>query len=336
MTDDTTTTESDSNKLSATDQRKAVRKRYAGLATASESCCGETDSTACCDDSAQMDTESANSAIIEESGLSRESADLDSKSDGCVDLDNESDDCNDSERPGHGCNDSDQTGTECSDRQRQLGYSEEDLDAVTAGAELSLGCGNPTAIASLETGESVLDLGSGGGFDCFLAAQEVGPAGQVIGVDMTPEMVETARENAETNETANVEFRLGEIEHLPVADESVDVVISNCVVNLSPDKPQVFREAARVLAPGGRLAISDVVLTAEPPAELKRDPASIAACVGGASPIPELETMLADAGFVNVAIEPKAESEEFISEWDDERDLSEYLVSATIEAEKPA
>jgi SAM-dependent methyltransferase len=221
------------------------------------------------------------------------------------------------------------------ERASELGYAEGDIEGVAPGANLGLGCGNPKALAALEAGETVLDLGSGAGFDCFLAAREVGSAGRVIGVDMTPEMVERARENAEENDAGHVEFRLGEIEHLPVADRSVDVIISNCVINLSPDKPQVFREAFRALGPGGRLAVSDVVLTAEMPAELGTDPESVAACVGGASPVPELEAMLSDAGFVDIAIEPKADSEEFIREWDDERDLSEYIVAATIEAAKP-
>ncbi|WP_440988342.1 arsenite methyltransferase [Haloarchaeobius baliensis] len=224
------------------------------------------------------------------------------------------------------------SGTEVS---KQHGYSAADLAAVDGDANLNLGCGNPTAIASLDAGDTVLDLGSGGGFDCFLAAREVGPEGRVVGVDMTPEMVETARENVGENDASNVEFRLGEIEHLPVADASVDVVISNCVVNLSPDKSQVFREAYRVLRPGGRVAISDVVLTAELPADLRVDPESVAGCVAGAASIPALESMLTEAGFVDVAIEPKADSEAFIREWDDALDLSDYLVSATIEAERP-
>jgi SAM-dependent methyltransferase len=230
-------------------------------------------------------------------------------------------------------------GSDCGtpDEQSQtVGYSEDDLDAVAEGANLGLGCGNPTAIASLEPGDAVLDLGSGAGFDCFLAAQEVGSSGQVVGVDMTPEMVEKARKNVDKNDADNVEFRLGEIEHLPVADASVDVIISNCVVNLSPDKSQVFREAYRVLRPGGRLAISDVVLTAELPVDLRADPESVAACVSGASTVSSLEAMMADAGFKDVSIEPKADSEEFIRDWDEDRDLSEYVVSATIEAEKPA
>lgn len=222
------------------------------------------------------------------------------------------------------------------DRSRNIGYSDADVDAVEGDANLNLGCGNPTAIANLEEGDTVLDLGSGGGFDCFLAAREVGTTGHVIGVDMTPEMVEKARENVETNTGANVEFRLGEIEHLPVADGSVDVILSNCVINLSPDKRQVFREAYRALRPGGRLAISDVVQTTEIPADLQADPASVAACVGGAASIPSLEAMLIEAGFSDVSIESTENSEEFIREWDDERDLSDYLVAATIEGEKPA
>ena len=217
----------------------------------------------------------------------------------------------------------------------ELGYAESDVETVAA-ADLSLGCGNPTAIAGLDVGDTVLDLGSGGGFDCFLAAREVGEAGRVIGVDMTPEMVERARDEAAENGATNVEFRLGEIEHLPVADESVDVVISNCVVNLSPDKSQAFDEVYRVLRPGGRVAISDVVRTADLPVDLRTALDSVAACLGGAASIPALDSMLTEAGFVDVAIEPEDDSEEFIREWDDDRDPSEYVVSATIEARKPA
>ena len=218
---------------------------------------------------------------------------------------------------------------------QQLGYSADEDAAVAEGANLGLGCGNPNAIASLQPGETVLDLGSGAGFDCFLAAREVGGAGQVIGVVMTPEMVEKARDNVTKNDVNNVEFRLGEIEHLPVADGAVDVIISNCVVNLSPDKQQVFHEAFRALRTGGRLAISDVVLTAELPDDVHADPESVASCVAGASPIPEVEHMLSEAGFEAIRVESDEESEEFISEWDADRDVSEYVVSATIEAVKP-
>ena len=228
----------------------------------------------------------------------------------------------------------DATSADPDESARDVGYSEDDVESVEPGANLGLGCGNPTAIAALDEGEDVLDLGSGGGFDCFLAAPEVGPSGHVVGVDMTPEMVERARENAVENDAANVEFRLGEIEHLPVADESVDVVLSNCVVNLSPDKPQVFQEAFRVLRPGGRLAISDVVATSEIPAAHRGDPDSLAACVAGASPVADLETMLADAGFVDVSVE-REDGEPFGGDHDHE-ELTDYLAAATIEAAKPA
>ena len=240
--------------------------------------------------------------------------------------------CGDEADSGSCCGDAAATDPDAS--ARDVGYAEEDVDAVEPGANLGLGCGNPTAIAALEEGEDVLDLGSGGGFDCFLAGREVGPSGRVVGVDMTPEMVEKARENAVDNDAANVEFRLGEIEHLPVADESVDVILSNCVVNLSPDKPQVLREAHRALRPGGRLAISDVVATAEIPAAHRGDPDSLAACVAGASPVADLEAMLADAGFVEVSVE-RDDGEPFGGDHDYE-ELTDYLAAATIEATKPA
>ncbi|GAA0255059.1 arsenite methyltransferase [Haladaptatus pallidirubidus] len=226
--------------------------------------------------------------------------------------------------------------TDLGDRTKQLGYTPDEIDSISEGANLGLGCGNPNALASLKVGETVLDLGSGGGFDCFLAAAEVDEEGQVIGVDMTPEMIERARANVEKNDVSNAEFRLGEIEHLPVADDSVDVIISNCVINLSPDKPQVFREAYRVLRPGGRLAISDVVMTAQFPAETRNDIESLTGCIAGAATIESLQTMLADTGFEDVHITPKEESDEFIREWDDSRDLSEYIVSAAIEGRKPS
>ena len=217
-----------------------------------------------------------------------------------------------------------------------LGYSEEEVASVPAGADLGLGCGNPQAIAALQPGETVLDLGSGAGFDCFLAARQVGETGRVIGVDMTPEMIRKARANAQKGGFANVEFRLGEIEHLPVADRSVDVIISNCVINLSPDKAAVFRDAYRALKPGGRLAIADIVATAALPAEVRNDPALLAGCVGGAAPIGEIETMLQAAGFQQIRIQPKDGSREFIREWAPGRRVEDYVVSATIEAVKPA
>ena len=216
-----------------------------------------------------------------------------------------------------------------------LGYDASDRQSVPRKANMGLGCGNPIAIDTLEPGETVLDLGSGGGFDCFLAASEVGPAGSVIGVDMTPEMIELARENAATNDYSTVEFRLGEIEHLPVADESVDVIISNCVINLSPDKERVFEEAARVLRPGGRLAISDVVATADLPDEIRDDPDKLAGCVAGAATIDDYRTMLDATGFEEISIEPKDDSDEFIREWSEEYSLEDYLASAMIEAHKP-
>jgi 2-polyprenyl-3-methyl-5-hydroxy-6-metoxy-1,4-benzoquinol methylase len=164
------------------------------------------------------------------------------------------------------------TGCGCgcvSDTLSAIGYSADQAAAIPEGANLGLGCGNPLAYADARPGETVLDLGSGAGIDCFLAAREVGPAGRVIGVDMTPAMIEKARANAAKGSYSNVEFRLGEIEHLPVADASVDVVISNCVINLSPDKPQVFRDAFRALKPGGRIVVSDLVLTQPLPPEMQ-------------------------------------------------------------------
>jgi SAM-dependent methyltransferase len=217
----------------------------------------------------------------------------------------------------------------------RLGYSEADLAQVPEGADMGLGCGNPKAIASLQPGERVVDLGSGGGFDCFLAAAEVGDEGRVIGVDMTPDMLSKARGNAVKGNFSNVEFRLGEIEHLPIADNTADVIISNCVINLSPDKPQVFRDALRVLKPGGRLAISDVVATIELPEEMRNDPQLIAGCMGNASLIDELETIMGDAGFEDIRIQPKDESRDFIRDWAPGRGVEDYVVSATIEAVKP-
>ncbi len=217
----------------------------------------------------------------------------------------------------------------------RLGYSEADIAQVPAGADMGLGCGNPKAIAALSPGEVVIDLGAGGGFDCFLASAEVGDVGRVIGIDMTPDMLSKARNNATKGHFTNVEFRLGEIEHLPVADNTANVIISNCVINLSPDKPQVFREAYRVLKSGGRLAISDVVATVELPSAMRNDPTLVAGCMGNASLIGELEDMIAAAGFEQVRIRPKDESKDFIRDWAPEHNVTDYVVAATIEAVKP-
>jgi len=218
----------------------------------------------------------------------------------------------------------------------QLGYSSEELSAVPEGANLGLGCGNPQAIAGLQAGETVLDLGSGGGFDAFLASRRVGAAGLVLGVDMTPEMISLARDNAVKGGFSNTEFRLGEIEHLPIADNTVNVIISNCVINLSPDKQQVFHEAFRVLRPGGRLAVSDIVTTAELPPGIKNDMNELySGCISGASSIDELETMLALSGFTDISIEPKDESKTFIKDWIPGVSVENYIVSAVIRAIRP-
>ncbi len=185
---------------------------------------------------------------------------------------------------------------------RKIGYSEEDIDAVPEGANLGLGCGNPVALASLKVGETVLDLGSGGGFDCFLAARKVGRRGIVIGVDMTPEMIDKARENARKGKYGNVEFRLGEIENLPVADGTVDAVISNCVINLSPNKKRVFEEAFRVLRPNGRLMVSDIVLLKKLPEIIRKNVQAYIGCLSGAEMKDRYLQMIQDAGFQKVRI----------------------------------
>ena len=221
-------------------------------------------------------------------------------------------------------------------KSREMGYSDAELSAVPDGANLGLGCGNPQAIAALKPGETVIDLGSGAGFDCFLAAGQVGETGRVIGIDMTHEMLKKARENAAKIDARNVEFRLGELEHLPVADNTADVILSNCVINLVPDKAQVFREAFRTLKPGGRLAISDVVNQAPLPAKLKDDPSLLCGCIAGAATVAETETWLVAAGFVGVRVTPKAESRELISTWAPGSGIEEFVVSAIVEGRKPA
>jgi SAM-dependent methyltransferase len=221
------------------------------------------------------------------------------------------------------------------DKARRMGYSEAELTAVPEGANLGLGCGNPQAIAAMQPGEVVVDLGSGAGFDCFLAGRQVGDAGHVIGVDMTHEMLKKAHDNAARIGAGNVEFRLGELEHLPIADNTADVVISNCVINLVPDKAQVFREALRVLKPGGRLAVSDVINIAPLPAELGADPALLCGCVAGAAPAERIAAWLNEAGFIDIRVTPNFESREMVESWASGRGVENYIASAMVEARKP-
>jgi SAM-dependent methyltransferase len=225
----------------------------------------------------------------------------------------------------------------------KLGYSAEELATVAPGADLGLGCGNPLALASIQPGETVLDLGSGAGFDCFLAARRLAGTGRVIGVDMTPAMIAKARANAVKNgftsdATAgrtSVEFRLGEIEALPVADASVDLILSNCVINLVPDKARVFHDAFRVLKPGGRLAIADVVATRPVPLALRQKLGAIGACVGGAAHADDLRLMLAAAGFADVKLMTRESSRAMINQWTDDETAGEFVVSALVTAVKP-
>jgi SAM-dependent methyltransferase len=241
------------------------------------------------------------------------------------------------EQAGAGCG---CTSTGCCGGQQQnygeqLGYTADEL-AAAADADLGLGCGNPLAIASIKPGETVLDLGSGAGFDCLLAARQLAGTGRVIGVDMTPSMIDKARANAAKSGLANVEFRLGEIEALPAADASVDLIISNCVINLSPEKARVFAEAFRVLRPGGRLAIADVVATKPLPAALRTKLAAIGACIGGATLVDELRGLLAQAGFGRVDIALRESSREYIRHWTEDENAGDFVVSALVTAYKPA
>jgi SAM-dependent methyltransferase len=230
-----------------------------------------------------------------------------------------------------------------------IGYSPDQLAAVPAGADLGLGCGNPIAFADLQPGQTVLDLGSGAGIDCFLAAGAVGPTGSVIGVDMTPEMIARARKNAAAVGLGNIEFRLGEIEHLPVTDGTVDVVISNCVVNLVPDKHRAFSEAYRVLAPGGRIMVSDMVLSADIPAEFRSSVAGYVACLSGAMLEDDYLGAIAAAGFEHVEVVERAP---YVVDAEDEFargiaesigvsteaavELSQRFASVRVSARKPA
>lgn len=216
----------------------------------------------------------------------------------------------------------------------RIGYTEDELEGAPLEANMGLGCGNPIGIAVIKEGETVLDLGCGGGFDCFLARRQVGENGYVIGVDMTPEMVSLARENAAKSGYQNVEFRLGEIEHLPVADLSVDLIISNCVINLSTDKEQVFQEAFRVLKSGGRLSISDIVATAELPEEIKQDLRMMAGCIAGAEFIDNIYKMMLEAGFVEIKLTPKDNSREILNSFIPEKSIEDYVASYMIEGMK--
>ena len=229
---------------------------------------------------------------------------------------------------------------------KSIGYSERELAVIPDEANLALSCGNPTALASLKEGEVVLDLGSGDGFDCFLAAAKVGPKGKVIGVDMTPEMIDKARNSAKKNRVENVEFRLGEIENLPVADASVDVVISNCVINLSADKPRVFQEIYRVLKPGGRIAISDIALLKELPEKVRESIEAYVGCVGGAMLIDDYKKAVEAAGLKDVDVTIKGSSacidldtndpigRAILDSLGDINALDRYVVSAYVEGRK--
>ncbi len=232
-----------------------------------------------------------------------------------------------------------------------VGYSGDDLSALPEGANMGLSCGNPTAIAALQSGEVVLDLGSGGGMDCFLAGPRVGPTGRVIGVDMTPDMLSKARTNIENYRTRsglnNVEFRLGEIEHLPLADASIDVVLSNCVINLSPDQAQVWREVARVLKPGGRVAISDLALLKPLPELVVADLEALIGCVAGARLVDAILSDMEAAGLSDIELTSKPEYVEAMTTWQDPlyqkiiaalprgSKMSEYVTSLDIAARKP-
>lgn len=302
--------------------RRAVRTAYgARIRRDAPGCCGEGEASACCGGATGEGTPDARGDCC------GGHAETDAGAAAC---------CGGSEGSCR-CGGQAAEGDCCHERQPQanaLGYSAEELVSAPAGAAVSYGCGNPGALAGLQPGETVLDLGSGGGLDCFLAARRVGPSGCVIGVDMTPEMIERARAGARSGGYDNVEFRLGEIEHLPVADASVDVIISNCVINLSPDKAAVFAEAFRVLRPGGRLLVSDVVRTAAVPEGVWADQSLWCECVSGAEQAGTLEQMLRQAGFVDVLVTPSEESRRLVESWAPGHPAAQYVRAAIIEAWK--
>ncbi len=217
----------------------------------------------------------------------------------------------------------------------RIGYRPDEISNLPEGAVLGLGCGNPLGLARIKEGDTILDLGSGGGIDCFLASRKVGPRGKVIGIDMTPEMVARARRNADSGNYQNVEFRLGDIEALPVESNSVNLIISNCVINLSPNKKKVYAEAFRVMKPGGELSISDIVAYKPLSDEWRQNLEAFSACVSGAALIDELLEILRACGFVDVKITPDPESSRMIKEWYPGSGLEEYLVSAHLSARKP-
>lgn len=226
-------------------------------------------------------------------------------------------------------------GSDASVPAERIGYSRAEIELAPDAANMGLGCGNPQAIAGLKPGEFVLDLGSGAGFDCLLAARQVGERGRVIGVDMTDGMVRKARRNAKIAGIENLEFLTGEIEHLPVADDTVDVIISNCVINLSPEKEAVFREVYRVLKPGGRMAISDVVAVRPLPPSMRQSERLHCACIGGAALVEDLRQTLENAGFEKIVIILQEKSREVIKQWAPVENAQDYVASALIEAVKP-